>query len=190
MARELGIWLHRTFAEKKFSAGPFVPPPDPAAATKALQEELERLRHALDQTRSDAEKARVAAETEARERMSAQERARKDREERAVWEQLASEAENAKTQLSAQLLALQTAAALAPAQTMAAIVAQADAAAAEINIDEASTRTLIDTNFRARGWEADTPTIRYATGSRPAKGRNMAIAEWPTNVCRTLPDTM
>src|SRR5579862_2387448 len=63
LARELGIWFHRTFSDKKFVAGAFVPPPDPAAATKALQEELERLRLALDQTRSDAEKARVAAET-------------------------------------------------------------------------------------------------------------------------------
>jgi type I restriction enzyme, R subunit len=86
IARELGIWFHRTFADKKFSGGPFVPPPDPAAATKALQEELDRLRQALDQTRSDAERARLAAETEARERMGAQERARIDREERAVWE--------------------------------------------------------------------------------------------------------
>src|SRR6185437_3472821 len=31
IARELGIWFHRTFADKKFSAGAFVPPPDPAA---------------------------------------------------------------------------------------------------------------------------------------------------------------
>ena len=112
--------------------------------------------------------------------MSAQERARKDREERAVWEQLAGEAENAKAQLYTQLQALQTAAAQAPLQTMAGIVAQADAAAAEINIDEASTRTLIDTHLRARGWEVDTQTMRYATGARPTKGQNMAIAEWPT----------
>ena len=180
IARELGIWFHRTFADKKFSAGAFVPPPDPAAATKALQEELERLRHALDETRSNAEKARLAAESEARERMSAEERARKERDERAVWEQLASESENAKAQLSAELQALQAAAAQAPAQTMAAIVAQADAAAAEINIDEASTRTLIDTQLRARGWEVDTQTLRYAAGARPTRGQNMAIAEWPT----------
>src|SRR5579863_9495733 len=180
IARELGIWFHRTFADAKYKGGAFVPPPDPADATKALQEELDRLRQALDQTRSDVEKARVAAENEARERLSAQERAKKDREERAVWEQLASEAEKAKAQLSAELQALQAAAAQAPAQTMAAIVAKADAAAAEINIDEASTRTLIDTQLRARGWEVDTQEMRYATGTRPAKGRNMAIAEWPT----------
>lgn len=180
IARELGIWFHRTFADGKYKAGAFVPPPDPADATKALHEELERLRQALDQSRSDAGKARLTAEGEARERMSAQERARKDREEREVWEQLATEAENAKAALAAQLQALQTAAAQAPAETMAAIVVKADAAAAEIDIDEASTRTLIDAALRARGWEVDTQTLRYASGTRPAKGKNMAIAEWPT----------
>src|ERR1019366_1186739 len=50
MARQLGIWFERTFGDARFSAGPFVPPPDPAAATAALHEELERLRQALDQT--------------------------------------------------------------------------------------------------------------------------------------------
>lgn len=31
------------------------------------------------------------------------------------------------------------------------------------------------------GWEADTVNIRYSKGTRPQKGRNLAIAEWPTN---------
>ena len=35
MARELGVWFYRTFTDPRFSAGPFVPPPDPAAATEA-----------------------------------------------------------------------------------------------------------------------------------------------------------
>jgi type I restriction enzyme R subunit len=180
IARELGIWFHRTFAAPKFAAGPFVPPPDPDAATEALHEELSRLRQVVQESRSQAEKLRIAAETEARERMNAEERARKDREERSLWEQLATEAESAKTALSAQLLALQAAATQAPPQTAASIVAQAEAAAAEIDIDEAATRALIDEQLRARGWEADTPLMRYSVGTRPAKGRNMAIAEWPT----------
>ena len=180
IARELGTWFHRTFSDAKYKVGAFVPPPDPADVTKALHEELQRLRQALDQSRSEPEKARVAADNEVRERMSAQERGKKDREERAVWEQLATEAENAKAALAAQLQTLQTAAAKAPAQTIAAIVTKADAAAAEIDIDEASTRTLIDAALRARGWEVDTQTMRYASGTRPAKGKNMAIAEWPT----------
>src|SRR6185312_16576694 len=35
LARELGVWFYRTFADARFSPGPFVPPSDPAAATKA-----------------------------------------------------------------------------------------------------------------------------------------------------------
>jgi type I restriction enzyme R subunit len=180
IARQLGIWFQRTFGQASFSAGPFVPPPDPADATKALQEELARLRVVLDQTRSEAEKARIAAEAEARERVSAQERARKEAEEKAVWEQLASEAEKAKSALASELQAIQTVGAQATAQTTAAIVAKAEAAASDIDIDEAATRTVIDAQLRTRGWEVDTPTLRYATGTRPARGRNLAIGEWPT----------
>jgi type I restriction enzyme R subunit len=179
-ARELGIWFHRTFGKvPKFSAGPFVPPPDPAAATKPLQEELERLRAVLEETRSDAEKAREHAEAQAQGRMSAEERARKEADDRAVWEQLATEAEQARTALTAQLAALQAAAPQTP-QATETLVQKAEAAATAITIDEASTRVLIDAQLVARGWEADTQKLRHGLGARPAKGRNLAIAEWPT----------
>ncbi len=46
---------------------------------------------------------------------------------------------------------------------------------------EAETRCLIDEQLRQVGWEADTTNLRYSKGSRPAKGRNLAIAEWPTD---------
>jgi type I restriction enzyme R subunit len=181
VGRELGIWFHRTFgAAKTFSPGAFVPPRDPSAATEALKDELSRLKAELDRERSTAEKARIAAEEIERARLTAEERARKEREDRGVWEQIAAEAEQAKATLAAQLQSLQAAAVQAPAQVSADIVARADAAAAEINIDEASTRALIDERLRARGWEADTQKLRHGTGTRPAKGRNLAIAEWPT----------
>jgi type I restriction enzyme R subunit len=38
----------------------------------------------------------------------------------------------------------------------------------------------MDAQLAARGWDVDTPAIRYGAGSRPIKGRNTAIAEWPT----------
>jgi type I restriction enzyme R subunit len=179
-ARHLGVWFHRTFANAAFAPGAFVPPPDPSAATQALHDELSLLRQTLDQTRSETERAHLAADAEARERLSAEERARKEAEDRAVWEQIAAEAEAAKAALAAELQSLQAAAVKAPPQKAAEIIAKAEAAAAEIDIDEASTRALIDEQLRARGWEADTPSLRYSMGSRPAKGRNMAIAEWPT----------
>lgn len=46
---------------------------------------------------------------------------------------------------------------------------------------EAETRCLIDEQLRQVGWEADTTVLRYSKGCRPAKGRNLAIAEWPTD---------
>lgn len=46
---------------------------------------------------------------------------------------------------------------------------------------EAETRYLIDEQLRKVGWEADTEKLRYSRGTRPAKGRNIAIAEWPTD---------
>ncbi len=180
IARQLGVWYYRTFVDKAFKSGPFVPPADPAAATAALHEEMARLRRTVDEFRTAAETAAIKAEAEASARLSAEQRAEGERQERTLWEQLAGEAEDAKLSLSAQLEALQTAAAAAPPQVTAAIIAQAEVAAAAIDIDEAATRTLIDTHLRARGWEVDTPTLRYSAGVRPVKGRNMAIAEWPT----------
>lgn len=46
---------------------------------------------------------------------------------------------------------------------------------------EAETRCLIDEQLRQVGWEADTTVLRYSKGCRPVKGRNLAIAEWPTD---------
>ena len=60
------------------------------------------------------------------------------------------------------------------------LVERGEEAATKIDLDEAETRALIDQQLRDRGWEADTKALRYSAGVRPAKGRNMAIAEWPT----------
>ncbi len=54
-------------------------------------------------------------------------------------------------------------------------------AASKVQLDEKQTRYLIDEQLRQVGWEADTKAIRYSKGTRPQKGKNLAIAEWPTN---------
>ena len=46
---------------------------------------------------------------------------------------------------------------------------------------EAETRYMIDEQLRQVGWETDTQNLRYSKGTRPEKGRNLAIAEWPTD---------
>lgn len=53
-------------------------------------------------------------------------------------------------------------------------------ASQSVYLDEAQTRQLIDGQLRQAGWEADTVHLRYNNGTRPEKGRNLAIAEYPT----------
>jgi len=50
-----------------------------------------------------------------------------------------------------------------------------------IKLSEKETRYLIDEQLRKVGWETDTENLRYSRGTRPQKGRNLAIAEWPTD---------
>lgn len=56
-----------------------------------------------------------------------------------------------------------------------------ETASESMDLSEAETRYLIDEQFRKFGWEADTNNLRYSRGTRPQKGRNLAIAEWPTD---------
>jgi type I restriction enzyme R subunit len=141
---------------------------------------LARLRKVLEETQSEATRARVTAEQEQRARLKAEEQAAKDRADREIWEKLAQEAESAQSASNRQLATQQAAAKAAPPAQSAAIVVQAEQAATALEIDEQATRALVDQQLRNRGWEVDTETLRHSLGTRPAKGRNMAIAEWPT----------
>ena len=75
---------------------------------------------------------------------------------------------------------MQAAAEVAPKADILELVQRGEQAATKIDLDEASTRDLIDQQLRDRQWEADTKAVRHSAGVRPAKGRNIAIAEWPT----------
>lgn len=203
VARELAIWFQRTFGNnRKFDPGPFVPPPEPQRADAALHDELARLRANLADRAKEAEDAkraieeiRTAAEEEQARRLTAEERATKAAEERAIWEALAAEqAENHRAaaaakskaleeqnqKLVAELAALQSAAVAAPPEQIEKTVERAAAASNEIELDEAATRKMIDAQLRAAGWEADSVHLTYERGARPTKGKNLAIAEWPT----------
>ena len=58
---------------------------------------------------------------------------------------------------------------------------RAAASARKRHVSEAETRYLIDEQLRKVGWEADSETLRHSLGTRPQVGRNLAIAEWPTD---------
>lgn len=107
MARQLAIWLYRTFDDQNFKPGPFQPPRPPVDATTELKAQLDRLRAEKDAALSEAERAKAqVAEAEAA-RLVAEKGAQGAAEEKAVWEQLASEAEASKSQLALQIAILQ-----------------------------------------------------------------------------------
>ena len=210
MARELAVWFQRSFGNnRKFDPGPFVPPSAPKkaeSANTALHDELVRLREQLSAHAKEAEAAkkqieaiRSAGEKEARERLSAEERAAKAREDAAIWEALAAETvvarekstatearakdlEEQNRKLAAELAALQAAAVAAPPPSIRATIERAAEASDAIDLDEAATRKIIDRQLRAAGWEADSSTLTFERGARPTRGKNLAIAEWPTTL--------
>ena len=59
-------------------------------------------------------------------------------------------------------------------------------ASRSIRLSEREVRCIIDEELRKVGWETDTFNLRYSRGTRPGEGRNIAIAEWPTDltVCK------
>ncbi|HEY1954395.1 MAG TPA: type I restriction-modification system endonuclease [Polyangiaceae bacterium] len=192
MARELGVWFQRSFGNnKKFDPGPFIPPPDPKAGEAGLHAELQRLRDdvaarqkELEAASRAIEDARKAAEKEVAERLTAEQRAAKAAEERAIWEALASEQvgalEKQNKALADELAALQAKSQAMPAKQLALAIERAAEASDAIEIDEAATRKMIDHQLRDAGWEVDSELLTYDRGVRPTKGKNLAIAEWPT----------
>ena len=170
---QLGVWFHRTFKDAGFKSGPFIPPQAPASESDDLRTELDRLNKELSTYR--AAHHEVAEQLE-----SVDAKLREARDEQAFWEQLAEEAEIAKSALAAQLAALQLQSATQPKTKVAALVSAANTAAASVHLDENETRKLIDGQLRQAGWTVDSAVLRYSRGTRPAKGKNLAIAEWPT----------
>lgn len=182
VARELGAWFARSYGgTPKLSLGPFAPPPPPADPTASLRKELEELRAEADSQKTAAELAKAKSDALAQANLDTTERLRLEAEERQVWQTLAEEAEAAVANVRAALEETQRRAELVPAQELAKLEQAAGAADQAINLDEASTRVLIDQQLRTAGWDVDTKSMRFALGTRPIKGANRAIAEWPTN---------
>lgn len=171
---QLGVWFHRTFANPDFRSGPFVPPVAPKDESEELRAELAALSKAF----ADHQAAHnVAAERLA----SAEAKLREAKDEQSFWEQMAAEAEQAKVVLEQKLSAEQAQGSARPKGAVAAFVTAATTAAGAVELDEADTRKLIDQQLREVGWTVDSARLTFGKGTRPEKGKNLAIAEWPTS---------
>jgi len=174
MASELGVWFHRSFRDASFRAGPFVPPRPPVDESAEMRAELAQLRLAL-------ETYEAAHRDKTLELEATLGKLREAADEQAFWEQMATEAENAKVALEKALAAQQAQAVALPRRDLEARRVAAQTAGAAVQLDEATTRQLIDQQLQAAGWAADSLRLRYASGARPERGKFLAIAEWPTS---------
>lgn len=98
--------------------------------------------------------------------------------ERPDFETLVAEQEKKIEELSKQLAAVTT---TVSGTTQKERARQSEKVSSMMNWTEEQTRCLIDEQLQKAGWEADTKNLRYSKGTRPVKGRNIAIAEWPTD---------
>lgn len=95
-------------------------------------------------------------------------------------EQLAEQAEKASLQVDELLDQQQAKSKREQSKTFDKYRKASRTASQSVYLDEAQTRQLIDGQLRQAGWEADTVHLRYNNGTRPEKGRYLAIAEYPT----------
>ncbi|HLP92028.1 MAG TPA: type I restriction-modification system endonuclease [Nostocaceae cyanobacterium] len=166
-ARALGIWFHRVFTkDPTFHPGAFIPPSDPKTETETLKAELGQLREELKQQLSAVELAQTLAEVEAQRRI--------------VAEDLAQEALAKVQEVEEHLNEIQTQAEKESQQTIQQTINIAQIAEGNVFLDERETRKLIDAQLQGAGWEADSEILTYQNGIRPQKGKNLAIAEYPT----------
>lgn len=190
VARKLAIWFHQSFGREgtQFNPGPFVPLTDPSEQLHKLQTEIAQLKNDLQQANHDLDSSQQLNELIAREKDEYESLAHAmDEESRALAQQAAAHEQalnqqqqdyEAKiTSLQAQLAAQDESSRLAQRQQL---NSKTQAATQHIVLDEALTRILIDQQLTEAGWQADSQTLTYQNGTRPEKGKNIAIAEWPT----------
>jgi len=173
IAWQIGVWFHRTFQDPGFKSGPFIPPRPPENETAELRIELDALSRSLVEYRATNHEKSARLDS-----LEAELRAARD--EQSFWQNMAAEVEAEKNSLQARLAAKQAEAAGQPPQAAASLRRASNRAAAQLELDESATRRLIDEQLRLAGWIVDSENLRYAKGSRPEKGKNKAIAEWPT----------
>jgi type I restriction enzyme R subunit len=180
--RALGVWYRRTYGrDPNFRPGPFVPPRASADIDQATQAELAALRAQVREAEERLAAAHASADELAKARAAAEELARQAAADSAVWEQTAVEMEANQTALSRKLAELQKAAEAQSQQLQMEFKHAGLQAASRLELDEPQTRRLIDVQLVDACWEADSGKLSYKSGARPEQGRNLAIAEWPSD---------
>jgi type I restriction enzyme R subunit len=193
VARELSVWYHRSFGKggAEFKPGPFVAPRDPSEPLRELRVEIEQLRAQLNQSHQALQDNQQLTELQRREAAESMALAEAMDDESRRYQQLADSREAELASLRAEfeqrLSALRGELESRP-QLAQQVQKKTQRASEAFDPTEEVTRILIDQQLEAAGWEADSLELTHAKGARPEKGRNMAIAEWPTTSPKACAD--
>lgn len=193
VGRDLAVWFHRTFGAggESFTPGPFVTPKDPSEELSALQDQIAQLKNQLLEANCQLEQSTELTGLLQQEKAEYQQLAElMDAESKALELQARTHEDELKrqqqqfeqrlAQLQKQLKTQTEEAASQQQKDLKQLSYKVKRVTKSIDLDEESTRMLIDLQLIEAGWEADTIQLDYRKGARPEKGRNMAIAEWPT----------
>ncbi|PHS10619.1 MAG: type I restriction-modification system endonuclease [Blastopirellula sp.] len=185
MARKLAVWFHRVFGNaQNFKAGPFIPPPNPGQVEKELQTELDRLQNELIDAQGHSHAAQATAAEHAKALADAESNAQEAYAELDTALELAADSEQQlkteRIEFQTRLASVQAKAAPLTQVQKQAVVETAQQESEALDLNEAETRRIIDAQLREAEWEVDTEKLTYKNGTRPQKGKNLAIAEWPT----------
>ncbi len=190
VARKLAIWFHQSFGKSgvQFKPGPFIPPTDPSEQLRQLQSQIAKLKSDLEQANVNLDSSNQLNDLVAKEKAEYEALAlAMDEESRSLAKQASEHEEALQVQrkgYEAKIKALQAQLAAADEKTQTTQRSQINkntqVATQHIVLDEALTRILIDQQLVEAGWTADSESLTYKGGTRPEKGRNIAIAEWPT----------
>lgn len=190
VARTLAVWFHRAFGKntEDFKPGPFIQPKDPSAELTALQVQIAQLKSELTQANIQLEDSQQLNELVVKEKIEYEQLANAmDEESRSFKAQAENSDEILKQQQNEYEQRIQELQAKIKAQDEKAfqlqrtkLVARAKSATQLLVLNEELTRILIDQQLSEAGWEADSQELTYQNGTRPEKGKNIAIAEWPT----------
>lgn len=193
VARTIAIWYHQAFGKQgdDFKVGEFVIPPDPSKELTELQNQIQRFKSQLtgnnEQLEANLQLTSLLEQEKEAFSILAQQMETEAKELAAELKSHEQAFAKQQAQFDNKLTKLQKCLAEQTQETLKAIKAQrkeinqrTNTASHRFTLNEEVTRILIDQQLNDAGWEADTQELTYQKGGRPEKGKNLAIAEWPT----------
>lgn len=186
LARLSAIWFH-SLSNPSFKPGAFLPPPTSENDSSDLKEEVAKLNEELAKQKLAAEKAKETISAVTAEKEAAEKAAQAQYADLEAALDLAAETEEKlkaaqDEYLASKLITEETKPEDTPAKKL---LTQESIAAAQKafdhEMDESTTRKIIDQLLIDSGWLADSTTLRHSKGAKPKHGVNQAIAEYPTS---------